>query len=70
MPVNNKVFWARKLEANKLRDKSTGTAGKGWKVLRMGARAVTTQREKTTQPFTERGWGFHYGCVSDQRGAE
>ncbi|MGO8818017.1 MAG: very short patch repair endonuclease [Terriglobia bacterium] len=48
LPVNNRPFWMRKLEANKQRDKLVGRTlrARGWRVLRIWQHELSPRNEK------------------------
>lgn len=48
MPANNRVFWVKKLETNKSRDRKITNVlrGKGWKVLRIWEHELSPRNEK------------------------
>jgi DNA mismatch endonuclease (patch repair protein) len=48
LPVNNRRFWNRKLEANKQRDKLVGVTlrARGWRVLRIWQHELSSRNEK------------------------
>lgn len=67
MPVNNRVFWAKKLETNKLRDRNITKVlqEKGWKVLRIWEHELSPRNEKRLLNRLQRhlDGGCHYGTV-------
>ncbi len=48
LPMNNRLFWTRKLQANQRRDKLVGRTlrGQGWRVLRLWQHELSKRNEK------------------------
>jgi DNA mismatch endonuclease, patch repair protein len=70
LPVNNRVFWKRKLEANQRRDKLVGRTlrAQGWRVLRIWQHELLARNENQLLRRISRMVG-HSPCLQpwDQR---